>query len=460
MLTFHLSDKCKSIFITILLLFLSSILFSQLNVTVDQTDSYYESGETAIFNVTSDASGIVDYILKYDNYASPIATGSINIVAGETLPITHSINEPGVILCQVSQGGNTAISAAAFSPYDIEAFPDEPTDFDDFWNDQKDSLSNIPIDPQITFHSNNDYSTTYSINLGNINNRRVYGYLSIPDGSGPFPAMVTFPPFGNATNIANPEYQLAERGNVISLTITIHNADPSVVDPMAYLPDEITNPDSFYYKQAVMAGVRCIDYIFSRNDFDGENVVVTGVSQGAGLSTLVAGVDDRVKFLIISNPILGQAIGLQNDRAGGFPNYINQSRQEVGTSAHEALTAAAAKYYDAIYFARRFQGVSWAFISYKDLVTPAATSFGVFNAFQGQKHLTHSLNIGHIHPYDYWNNRLDFLRRFIPGAHNAPFPFSPSTEGYFIDAGVDTTVEVTGSLNLLGTVEYLSLIHI
>ena len=107
-----------------------------------------------------------------------------------------------------------------------------------------------------------------------------------------------------------------------------------------------------------MAGVRCIDYIFSRPEFDGENIIVTGVSQGSGLSNLVARIDDRVNFLIMSNPILGQNLGLQNNRAGGFPNYINQSIEGVGTVAHEALVAEAAKYYDAIYFAQRFQGTS------------------------------------------------------------------------------------------------------
>ena len=459
MLTFHLSDKCKSIFITILLLFLSNILFSQLNVTVNQTDCYYESGETAIFNVTSDSSGIISYTLKYDDYASPITTGTINILAGETIPISQFSNEPGVVLCKVTQGGNQAVAAAAFSPFDIKAFADEPIDFDDFWNTQIANLANIPIDPQLSSYANNDYATTYRINLANINNRRVYGYLSIPNGTGPFPAMITFPSFGDVANIALPEPELAEKGNVISLTITIHNDEPDVVDTLAYLPNDITDPNEFYYKQAVLAGIRCIDYVFSRPDFDGENVIVTGVSQGAGLSTLVAGIDDRVKYLVISNPILGQNLGLQNDRAGGFPNYINQSIQGIGTPAHEALVAEAAKYYDAIYFARRFQGISWTLISYEDLVTPAATSFAIFNAFQGQKHLTHSLNLGHSHPFDYWNGRFDFMRRFVPGVLNAPFPFPVFTKGYLIDAGENFSMEITDPAVLSGKVEYNSTIN-
>ncbi len=459
MLTLCLSDKYKSIFITILLLILSNILFAQLNVTVDRADCNYKSGETAIFNITSDSSGIISYTLKYDDYALPIATGTIDILAGEVIPISHSINESGIILCEITQGEDKSIAAAAFSPFAIEAFADEPIDFDDFWNTQIDNLGNIPIDPQLTLFANNDYATTYRINLANIDNRRIYGYVSIPNGTGPFPAMVTFPSFGNVANIALSEPELAEKGNVISLTISIHNAEPDVIDSMAYLPNDITSPNDFYYKQAVMAGVRCIDYIFSRPDFDGENIIVTGVSQGAGLSTLVAGIDNRVKYLIASNPILGQNLGLQSDRAGGFPNYINQSVQGVGTAAHEALVAEAAKYYDAIYFARRFQGISWTFISYEDLVTPAATSFAVFNALQGQKHLTHSLNLGHSHPFDYWNGRFDFMRRFVPGVLNAPFPFPVFTKGYMIDAGENSSIEVTEFANLAGTVEYNSTIN-
>jgi len=140
-----------------------------------------------------------------------ITTGTVQIVAGETIPISHSINESGIILCEVTQGQNTAIAAAAFSPFDIEAFADEPTDFDNFWTTQKNNLATIPIDPQLTFYANNDYATTYRINLANINNRRIYGYLSIPNGSGSFPAIITFPPFGDNANLALSEHELAER---------------------------------------------------------------------------------------------------------------------------------------------------------------------------------------------------------------------------------------------------------
>ena len=201
-----------------------------------------------------------------------------------------------------------------------------------------------------------------------------------------------------------------------------------------------------------MGGVRAIDYIFSRPDFDGQNLGVTGVSQGAGLSTIVAGIDNRVTFLMHSNPILAQNTGLKYGRATGFPNYIQRSRNEVGTAVHEAQTIDAVKYYDAIYFARRYNGPSLSIISYEDVVTPAATSFGVFNELRGPKILVHALNLGHAHPVDFWIGRLDFLRRFIPGTTNPPFPFASSNQGYFIDAGDNISTQ-NNLANLSATIE-------
>ena len=440
------------IMLSMVFLILSFYLVAQVNVTTNQNDAYYEVGETASFNITSQQSGQINYTLKYDNFAAPIQTGTLSISSGQTLTVNHTATEPGIVVCTVDMFGNNAATAAAFSPYDIEVFEDEPSDFDAFWNTQKNILAGVPMNPQVTWHSNTQYSTTYRVNLGNIANRRVYGYVSIPNGQGPFPAIITFPAFGDVANTASPEEFLSENANVISMSVSIHNVEPDQVDPNAYEPDVYNDRDGLYYKFAIMGGVRAVDYIFSRPDFDGQNLGVTGVSQGAGLSTIIAGLDDRVNFLIHSNPVLAQNTGLKYGKATGFPNYIQRSRNEVGTAAHEAQTIDAVKYYDAIYFARRFNGPSLTIISYEDVVTPAATSFGIFNELKGPKILTHALNLGHAHPADFWVGRLDFIRRFIPGTTNPPFPFASSNQGYFIDAGDDISTQ-NNTVNLSATIE-------
>ena len=173
-----------------------------------------------------------------------------------------------------------------------------------------------------------------------------------------------------------------------------------------------------------------------------------GVSQGAGLATLVAGIDNRVKLLAMSNPVLSQNGGLSFNRAGGFPNYVQQSNFEVGTSSHENATVSATRYYDAMFAARKFNGPALAILSYEDLVTPAATGFATFNQLNGPKILCHGTELGHAHPPQYWTGRIDFLKRNFPSTQNtAPFPFGSNNLGYFVDAGQNTSTS-GNSINL------------
>jgi len=169
-----------------------------------------------------------------------------------------------------------------------------------------------------------------------------------------------------------------------------------------------------------------------------------GVSQGAGLSTIVAGLDDRINLLIHSNPTNSQLLGIKYNKASGFPYYL--------TSSSTALQENNVKYYEAAYFAQRYTGPSWTFISYEDLVTPAAGSFATFNQFTGPKILTHSIELDHNHPAEYWNDRYDFIRRYFPNIQG-PRPFAGTTTGYFIDAGNDQIVPANASVSLSGIVQ-------
>ena len=48
--------------------------------------------------------------------------------------------------------------------------------------------------------NNNLLSKTYLVEIQHIDNRTIYGYLTIPEGGGPFPAVVQLPPAGNNLN--------------------------------------------------------------------------------------------------------------------------------------------------------------------------------------------------------------------------------------------------------------------
>ena len=443
----------KSGFLLSFLLFCQCLVWAQLTVSTDNTNARYQAGEAMNFTVSSSSSGTVNYEIKYDNDSPVIESGSINVTANSQTNIPFILNEPGVVFCAVTQGGSSAVAVAVFSPFDIQPLEPEPADLDAFWDARKAELAAIPMNPQLTFHQSHQYGTTHRLELSNIDGRKVYGYISIPSGSGPFPAIVTMPPAGNEANLVQPEYFIAERSGVISVTLSIHNVLPNLVDPNGYQPDDISDPNGIYYKYALLGAIRTFDYLFTRSDFDGENLGVVGVSQGGGLAMILAGLDQRVKLLACSNPSHGQHVGLKYDQASPYPFYVRNSRAQFGTPQHEAATVAATKYYDAMYFTKRYTGPSLVVTSYEDDVVPAATVFAAINQLQGTNVVVHARDLGHTHPSEYWDGRYDFFRKHFPATLNPPWPWPSTTTGYFANAGSDLTIPSGGTANLSGSVQ-------
>lgn len=428
--------------------FETELSVNTLQVTTDRASAYYEAGETITF-IFSGTSGSVSYEIYYDKFTPMLKSGSVDI-SGSEARITYRLEEPGFVVCKAKQGTQTVFAAAAVSPYKITAFEAEPADFDAFWQRAKQELRQIPMDARLSPYSSDDYSTTYRISFAHVDNRRVYGYISIPKGQGPFPAILTLPPFGSAVNLVKPETELASKAGVIALTISIHNAEPDKQDANAYQPNDISIPEKNYDRQAILGCIRAIDYLFTRNDFN-KKLGVVGVSQGGGLAMITAGLDERVNLLAFSTTTHAQHLGLKYNKASGFPNYLNQARVQNRGAAYEAAVAKASQYFDAVYFAKRYKGPVLNFINYLDDVTPPATEFAAFNQIRGMKILLHSTKLKHQHGNEYWNGRYDFFRRLFPETQHAPWPWTPTTTGYFIDAGEAVTVATGTPLSLSGT---------
>lgn len=426
---------------------------AQLNVVADRKNATYHAGELMHFDVTSNASGQATYSIKYDERSPSIETGTIDLVAGTTTKIPFSVFESCFVLCEVQQYGQSSRAAAAFSPYDIAPYEDEPADFDAFWNSMKQQLAAVPMNPNISFYSSTSRSTTYRVNLANIEGRRVYGWLTIPNGEGPFPASLVMPSFGSGPFHVRPRDHTAEHTGMIIFAISIHNAEPDQGDFNAYQPNDISKREGNYYRFALMGAVRAIDYIYTRPEFDGNNMMVMGVSQGGGLSISVAGLDNRIKAMINSVPALCQHSGMRYGKTSGHPYFIFKSRTENGSTAHEQGTIVASHYYDAMNFAKRFKGPSLSFMSYEDVTCPPGTVFAANNQIDGTKVIYHRREAGHDQPDYFTDARFDFVRKHFPQTINNS-PANPSfATGYYANAGDDQTTSIGQAINLNGSIQ-------
>ncbi len=433
------------------LVLLSTSLVAQVTITMNHPDGNYAVGETVHFQVHSTISTTANYTINRGKYTDALVSGSVQLNAGATTDITIVGTEPENLHFSISAGWTGGVATAMVGVDQMTRFDAEPADFDAFWNGVKAQLAAVPMNAQVIPYNSTAYSTSYTVSLGNIDGRKVYGMLTVPNGTGPFPVVLKMPPYGSFP--IPPEVQFAERTNAITLAITIHNAPVNQTDPNAYSPNDATNKDLIYHKHSVTAGIRALDYLTSRPDFNGTDVVVTGVSQGGGLGTLVAGLDSRVKLLLIGTPTMGSHAGMLHNHPSGFPFYLNVPLQ-VGNQQEINAVAQAVRYYELASAAKRFHGKVFLLTSYNDQVTIPETQFIASNLFDGQKVILHNIPGGHDNrPTQYLFGRFDYLRRYFAASNNPPFPWSGTGKGYMADAGTDKVASVGVPIALSGTIE-------
>ena len=392
----------------------------------------------------------ITYKITFDTRTSIIETGKVRVQAGQPSYVPFTLNEPGTVIFEASDGINQPQQlGVAFSPFAVGIYEECPDDFDDFWTDQINQLSTIPIDPQLTILSSSNDNITYRINFATVDNRRIYGYITIPNGEGPFPAILTLPPNGSAANVVIPEDLISLKVGAISLTISIHNAEPDEIDPNANQPNDTSVREGYYYRTAILAGIRAIDYIFTRSDFDGENLVVTGVSQGGGLGIAVSSLDNRVKAMTISNPALCENAGFKYDRASGFP-YYNWSAALANIENIDPNVFEASKYYDAKYFAQRYDRPCFFTTGYKDVICPTTTVFGATNQLRGHTLVVHALSLEHSSPVQYWDGRFNFWVRHVPAFANSLFSEN-TPKSQIANARNDISGSINQDISLSGT---------
>ena len=427
----------------------SRALAQRVTVTPDDPFAAYAAGATATFRVESARRGTLDWEVKHNLRTwEVLASGSVPHDSDVT-EVDFSFDEPTYVTFTARIGGEAGFAGATFGRDDIAALADEPADFDTFWDAQKDLLAQVDLDAQVFVRERGAYSVTYQFSAAQLDGRRVHGYIVVPSGPGPFPATLRLPPYGEGPNLVQPDVTLAERTNCIAMSVNIHDAAPDQQDFDAYEPNDIDRREGIYYRYAILAAIRAIDYLGTYAAWNRRDLCIYGDSQGGGLAMLVAGIDGRPTHLIQSIAALNQHGGKRFGRPSGFPYYLERAEAEFsGDPAKVDEVFEATKYYDAVFAARRFAGPSLHFASYLDDICPPATPQAAHNAMRGPRVMLHSRELFHRSPPEFVDGRRDWLREQFAAARTPPFPFEDSTRGHYVSAGPDLAVPLDSAIAL------------
>ncbi len=396
----------KNVFLTLIFsLWLTSQIVAQpakqlvqVIVSPDHSDWTYKSGDRAEFSISvlrnnEKLDGIeVSYVIQPE-LVEKWEEGSVTLKNGEAKLKAAKFSGTGFLRCTASVeiDGKTysSYATAGFSPENIEPTTTMPDDFKEFWDKGKAELAKIPIDPVLTLMPERctDKVDVYHVGIRNIKGN-IYGILCKPKIDGKYPAILEVPGAG-----IRPYYGdvwLAEKG-FITFQIGIHglpvNLDRGVYDDLSrgalnnYMYINLDDRDNYYYKRVYLGCVRSVDFIFSLDCFDGENIAVTGGSQGGALSIITAGLDERIDFLAAFYPALSDLTGYLSERAGGWPHMF---RNDFSNKPEKIETS---KYFDVVNFARFVNVPGWYSWGYNDNVCPPTSTLSAYNVVPGVKEL-------------------------------------------------------------------------
>ncbi len=393
-----------------------------LEVVQDHEDGLYACGEDATFSVRLlDADGnpqeaTVSYTLTLDG-AEKLGAGEVS-VGDDPAPITGSLDRPGVLRCTawttVDDARIYGFGGAAYEPEQIEPTATVPEDFDEWWDSQKALLAQIPMDAQLEEREAPEgVRSLFKVSLANVDGRRVHGWLALPDTDEPAPGQMTFTAAG-VRGISPATVTAWARQGFVSMRIIHHDFDVEISkeDAAALKSGELAgyyhegrdSRDTYYFRHVFLGCVRALDLLTSRPEWDGEHLVVTGSSQGGGLSLCLAGLDDRVTALAANVPALCDHTGLQQDRPSGWPRLIPRD-------APHGQVAQVAPYFDAVNFARRFDGPAWVAVGLIDRTCPAMTVYSAYNVLSGPKKMLVFPGMGHAVPPEYGSDRVEWIRQ-------------------------------------------------
>lgn len=396
----------KKLIISVVSVFALSLLADPVvDINTDRENAMYKVGEKAVFVLTAHnnnellPAGQAEVSLSIDG-GHKLATVLVDFANGNPAKVTCPLNEPGFIRAVVTpKAGFTKpqslpIAAAAFQPEGIQPGCSLPENFMNFWEDGRRAIAAGKVElMKIEERSTNLY-TSYFISVDVLENEKLYGFLTIPTGVGPFPVLVAMP--GAGVGISEPMIEWGEKG-VIALCMNVHKC-PTVLgnEKMREVYDDIRkktyyplfncdNLEKYHFRNVILGFDRAISYTAQLPQANRKNIVLDGSSQGGGLALIMAGFNPYVTAAAANVPAMCDHCAARFNRAPGWPRLISQMPESANI----------APYYDVVNFARFINVPVLVSAGFVDTICPPSSVYAAFNQIKSSKEMFPMPRAGH-----------------------------------------------------------------
>src|SRR5262249_6193319 len=150
------------------------------------------------------------------------------------------------------------------------------------WQAAPDDLARSPARPEMDVLPlrSTPFATLYGVRLTSLGPYRLFGYLSIPTGAGPFPAIYYVPKYQSVLEIIPQGTANLQRSRYMTFALAgrgQRNADtPYAAMFPGLLTDGIDQAASYIFRGIVADSVRGLQFLLTRHELDPTRLVVVG----------------------------------------------------------------------------------------------------------------------------------------------------------------------------------------
>jgi cephalosporin-C deacetylase-like acetyl esterase len=369
------------------------------NITLRQTNEsgiYKKGQKISVIAFTGKQVGDSLSIRVFKNNNQTLVRTTIMIHNDSILVYEGSFGEPCSIIVEArSKAGNTSLGMVV-GPDKLKPGADRPKDFKSYWDNQKKSLKEMPLNVKTTPVDDKVIEKGFScvdIEINCTGPKPARGYFAKPVNASPksLPVVLLVHAAGVKGSWCRSEPKNAldyAKMGTLCFDLNAHGmlngqpesyyADLEKSELRNYYLQGVTSRDDFYFKGMYLRLLRTIDFLTQQPEWDGKRILVIGESQGGGQALIAAGLDKRVSAVVAIVPAMCDWLAPLANRKGGWPQPY-----ETDASKEEMLKTL--PYFDAANILKGSKAIIFAEIGLIDMTCPSTSVYTAINQAKGEK---------------------------------------------------------------------------